>query len=296
VVHHVQEDRSSAVQRFRSGEFDVVRDFPSGRAEFLPDELGPGAVHTGPFLGLTFVAVNHRRAALGDVRVREALALGLHRRVLAEQVLGSGEQPAMSLVPPGTDNYGEPARYVWAQWDLDRRVEAAQTAMRAAGYGPDRPLELVLRYAVSENDRRVAVALQAMWKQIWVEAQLVSAETAVHYARLQDGDFDLGLASWLAVYSDPQTFTLLLESKTAANNFGAYSNPEYDALTDRARATPDIDARARALRAAEALALEEQALIPIYHHAARNLVAPAVGGWQDNALDVHRSRYLRLDE
>jgi oligopeptide transport system substrate-binding protein len=168
--------------------------------------------------------------------------------------------------------------------------------MRAAGYGPDRPLELVLRYAVSENDRRVAVALQAMWKQIWVEAQLVSAETAVHYARLQDGDCDLGLASWLAVYSDPQTFTLLLESKTAANNFGAYSNPEYDALTDRARATPDIDARARALRAAEALALEEQALIPIYHHAARNLVAPAVGGWQDNALDVHRSRYLRLDE
>lgn len=295
VVHHVQEDRSAGVQRFRSGEFHIVRDFPSGRAAFLRDELAPGIVHTGPFLGLSFAAVNHRRAVLQDPRVREALSMALHRRILTEQVLGSGERPALSLVPPGTGNYGTPARHAWADWDRARRVEAAQAKMREAGYGPDRPLELTLRYPVSENDRRVAIAAQSMWKQVWVEAELVSAETAVHYARLQEGDFDLGLASWLAVYSDPQTFTLLLEAKTGANNFGRYRNPEYDEWTARARSTPDVDARARALREAEALALEDHALIPIYHHAARNLVAPAVGGWLDNALDVHRTRYLRLE-
>lgn len=295
VVHHVQEDRSAAVQRFRSGEFHIVRDFPSGRAAFLREVLPEGTVRTTPFLGLAFFAVNHRRPVLRERPVRRALALALQRDVIAEQVLGSGERPALGLVPPGTDNYGEPARYGFADWSLARRLDAAREALEDAGYGPGRPLRLGLRYGISENERRVAIAAQAMWKQVGIEVDLESAETAVHYARLSEGDFDLGLANWLAVYSDPQTFTLLLESQTGPNNFGAYENPRYDALTAEARTAVDVDQRAALLRRAEALALEDHGLIPIYHHAARNLVSRAVVGWDDNVLNVQRSRYLGLE-
>lgn len=292
VVYHVQEDRAAAVQRFRTGEFDVVRDFPSSRAGFLRETLGKGVVRTEPYLGLTFIAVNQRRPALADRRVRAALSLSLDRRVIARQVLGSGEQPAYSLVPPGTSHYGAPARYQFAEWPREKRLGEARRLLDAAGYGPERPLALNLRYRISDNDRRVAIAAQAMWKRVGIDVTLVSAETAIHYARLEKGRFDLGLASWLAVYSDPQTFTLLLQSKTGANNFGAYSNPEYDRLTALAAGTPDVDARAGYLHEAERLALDDQGLLPVYYHASRNLVSPAVTGWEDNVLDVHRSRYL----
>ncbi|MBN1238082.1 MAG: peptide ABC transporter substrate-binding protein [Gammaproteobacteria bacterium] len=294
VVYHVQEDRTAAVQRFRAGEMDIVRDFPSGRADWLREEVGAEVVRTEPYLGLTFIAVNHRRPALADERVRDALSLALRRDVIAGELLGSGERPALSLVPAGTGNYGEPVRYAWADSAPAARLERARELMRDAGYGPDDPLVVELRYPVSENERRVAVAAQAMWKSMWVEAELVTAETAIHYSRLQEGDFDLGLATWLAVYDDPQTFTLLLESRTGANNFGAFSDAAYDRATRLAARTADVDERAAHLADAEAIALELNGLIPVYHHASRSLVSPRVTGWEPNLLDVHRSRYLGL--
>jgi hypothetical protein len=70
---------------------------------------------------------------------------------------------------------------------------------------------------------------------------------------------------------------------------------ELDAIV-RFECRPGLEPAARAalLRQAEALAMREQALIPLYHHAARNLVGPRVLGWRDNMLDVNRSRYLGL--
>ncbi|MFU8896437.1 MAG: peptide ABC transporter substrate-binding protein [Gammaproteobacteria bacterium] len=287
------EDRDAALLRFRAGEIDVLRDFPASQAEWLRDRL-PEAVRTSPYLGLTFLAVNHAREALQDRRVREALSLAVDRRIITARVLGSGERPAWSLVPPGTADYPAPARATWRDDDMNARRERARELMRAAGYGPQQPLTVRVRYPLSENDRRVAIALQSMWRAIFVTAELERAETAIHYAALQQGDFDLGLASWLAVYDDAQTFTLLLQTENGPNNLGGYSNPAYDRLADEAARQAEPAARARLLREAEALAVREQALIPVYHHVARNLVSPRVLGWQDNMLDVNRSRYLGL--
>jgi len=287
------EDRDAALLRFRAGELDVLRDFPAGRTAWLRERM-PEAVRTAPYLGLSFLAVNHERKALQDRRIREALSMAIDRRIIAERVLGSGERPAWSLVPPGTNGYPEPARAAWREEPMHDRKARARALMEAAGFSRSSPLRLRLRYPVSENERRVAIALQSMWRGILVETELERAETAIHYAALQQGDFDLGLASWLAVYDDPQTFTLLLQTESGPNNLGGYSNPAYDELTRQASAQSDPASRAALLREAEALAMREQALIPLYHHVARNLVSTRVLGWQDNMLDVHRSRYLGL--
>lgn len=287
------EDRDAALLRFRAGELDVLRDFPASRTAWLRERM-PDAVHTAPYLGLSFLAVNHARRALQDARVRRALSMALDRATITDKVLGSGEQPAWSLVPPGTAGYPEPAEASWRTERMGARREEAQALMQAAGFGPGQPLRLRLRYPQSENERRVAIALQSMWRAIHVDVELERAETAIHYAALQQGDFDLGLASWLAVYDDPQTFTLLLQTESGPNNLGNYSNAEYDRLADAASRQGDPAARARLLHEAEALAVREQALIPLYHHVSRNLVSPRVIGWEDNMLDVNRSRYLGL--
>lgn len=287
------EDRDAALLRFRAGELHVLRDFPASRTAWLRERM-PDAVHTGPYLGLSFLAVNHQRTALGDAGVRQALSMALDRTTITDKVLGSGERPAFSLVPPGTADYPDPAQPMWRDDSMQARRKQAQALMQAAGFGPGQPLRLRLRYPQSENERRVAIALQSMWRAIHVDAELQRAETAIHYAALQQGDFDVALASWLAVYDDAQTFTLLLETDSGPNNLGDYSNAEYDRLTEAAARQADTAARARLLREAEALAVREQALIPLYHHVARNLVSPRVTGWQDNMLDVNRSRYLGL--
>jgi oligopeptide transport system substrate-binding protein len=287
------EDRDAALLRFRAGELHVLRDFPASRTTWLRERM-PDAVHTAPYLGLSFLAVNHQRAELRDPRVRQALSMALDRTTITEKVLGSGERPALSLVPPGTTDYPDPALPGWHDASMQARRAEAKALMQAAGFGPGRPLQLRLRYPQSENERRVAIALQSMWRAIHVDAELQRAETAIHYAALQQGDFGLAIASWLAVYDDAQTFTLLLQTESGPNNLGNYSNAEYDRLTAAASRQGDPAARARLLREAEALAVREQALIPLYHHVSRNLVSPRVTGWEDNMLDVNRSRYLGL--
>ena len=287
------EDRDAALLRFRAGELDVLRDFPASRTEWLRERM-PEAVHTAPYLGLSFLAVNHARPELRDARVRRALSMALDRSTITDKVLGSGERPAFSLVPPGTAGYPQPAHPAWHNQPMPARRAAAQALMQSAGFGPGQPLRLRLRYPQSENERRVAIALQSMWRAIHVDLELQRAETAIHYAALQQGDFDLGLASWLAVYDDPQTFTLLLQTESGPDCPANPGGLEHDRLTAAAARAGDATARARLLHEAEALAVREQALIPVYHHVSRNLVSPRVTGWEDNMLDVNRSRYLGL--
>jgi oligopeptide transport system substrate-binding protein len=63
VIYYSQENRDAAVQRYRAGGLDVLRDFPAGKADWLREQFG-AAVRTSPYLGLTYVVVNHRRPAL----------------------------------------------------------------------------------------------------------------------------------------------------------------------------------------------------------------------------------------
>lgn len=41
----------------------------------------------------------------------------------------------------------------------------AKTLLRAAGYGPQKPLNLTLLYNTSENHQKIAIAVASMWKK-----------------------------------------------------------------------------------------------------------------------------------
>ena len=49
------------------------------------------------------------------------------------------------------------------------------------------------------------------------------------------------------------------------------------------------------LKKAEAIALSENASLPIYYYLSRNVVSPKVKGFNNNAFDIHRTRWLSID-
>lgn len=133
-----------------------------------------------------------------------------------------------------------------------------------------------------------------MWKQIGVKVELFNAEVKVHYADLKQGLFDVARAGWIADYNDAQNFLYLLESRTGANNYGRYANPEFDKLMLEAEVTADLEKRAQLMYQAESLAMADMPVIPIYHYVSKNLVARNVVGFVDNPKDIHRWRYVSL--
>ncbi|RMF14198.1 MAG: peptide ABC transporter substrate-binding protein, partial [Gammaproteobacteria bacterium] len=146
----------------------------------------------------------------------------------------------------------------------------------------------------SENHKRIAIAVAQMWKQLGVKVELFNSEVKVHYADLKQGNFDVARAGWIADYNDAQNFLYLLETRTGANNYGRYSNPEYDRLMQEAEQTADLKKRADLMRRAEALAMADQPIIPIYYYVSKNLVSKRVQGWQDAVNDIHRARWMSL--
>ena len=69
------------------------------------------------------------------------------------------------------------------------RVKRAQELMRQAGYGPNNRLKATYDIRSSAPDAlRDPAAIQAMWREIYVDADLRQNDTAVFYAKVQQGD------------------------------------------------------------------------------------------------------------
>ena len=294
VNYYTLEDQAAALKRYRAGEFDILTSFPADQFDWIQKNL-PGQAHVVPFLGTYYYVLNSTKPPFNDKRVRQALSMAVNREVIGPKILGTGELPSYSWVPPGTANYGEPAYVSWKDEPYKQKVEEAKKLLKEAGFGPDHPLKAQLRYNTNDNHKRIAVAIAAMWKPLGVDIELYNTETKVHYDEMQRGEVQIGRAGWLADYNDPINFLNLL-STGVEMNYGRWSNKDYDALIKQGNEEIDLKKRAEIYKKAEQLALDDSAAIPIYYYVSQNIVAPKVQGFVDNIQDIHRTRWLSVKE
>jgi oligopeptide transport system substrate-binding protein len=95
--------------------------------------------------------------------VRLALSMTIDRRLMAEKVLGTGEKPLAFYAGRDGRIYPEPSPF--EQMSQEELNAQAKTLLRAAGYGPQKPLKLTLLYNTSENHQKIAIAVASMWKK-----------------------------------------------------------------------------------------------------------------------------------
>ncbi|HEY8575748.1 MAG TPA: peptide ABC transporter substrate-binding protein [Devosia sp.] len=304
VNYFVQDDLAAALSRYRAGEYDILTDIPSDQAQWISANL-EGQDYFAPFLGIYYYVINQEKEPFDNPDVRKALSMAVNRDVIGPDVLGTGELPMYGWVPEGTANYEGVEVYQpeWIGLSYEERVAEAKSIMEGLGYTSSSPLQVQLKYNTNDNHQRVAVAISSMWEQIGVKTELFNSETAVHYDALRAGDFEVGRAGWLLDYSDPSNTLDLLRQGVEqdgtmnwGNNYGRYSNDEFEALMDQATTEIDLAARAKLLGQAEKIAMDEYAAIPIYNYIAQNVVAPTVTGFVNNASDIHRTRWLSKSE
>ena len=293
VVFYPTEDASGALKRFRAGELDTQNPFPSDQIDWLRANM-PTALRQTPTLAIDYVVFNERRKPFDDVRVREALDLAFDRDVLTNKIYRLGEEPAYNIIPPSIANYPGGAALSFRNLSYPERVTRAQALMRQAGYGPDRPLHTTYATPALGDARRAAVAIQAMWKAIYVDLEIVQSETQVNFTKLREGDFDIGAASWGADFNDASNFLMILTTGNP-QNYARYSNPAFDALYEKAEQERDVEKRGQILLQAEKIALNDHAWITRNFRANRTIVQSYVKGWVANARDVNRTRWLSID-
>jgi oligopeptide transport system substrate-binding protein len=221
--------------------------------------------------------------------------MAIDREIITTAVTGGGEIPAYGWVPP-IPGY-TPQRPEWADWPLERRLEEARRLFAEAGYGEDRPLTVELYYNTSDNHKRIALAVAAMWKQaLGVQTRLNNQEFKVFLdTRRRKRVTQVFRAAWIGDYRDAFTFAEINGSNHGMNDTG-YRNPRYDELLAASMRESDPARRRALLEEAERLLLEDQPLMPIYFYVNRRVVKPWVRGWAPNLLDFHPTRYFYLEE
>ena len=291
------EEPAAELLRFRARELDITETIPSGRFDWLKENLG-GELRTYPYLGSFWLGINFGHPVLGrSVALRRALALAIDREILVRVVLGAGEMPGWGIVPPGISGY-QPAQMAESSWSQEQReteaVRLFKEAGKQAGFGEDRALVLELRYNTSQLHRRMAVAVSAMWKQVLgVATELVNEEWKVFVNNRRMGVVtEVFRGGWIADYGDPASFLDLFISDNALNTT-FYANPEFD-QTMASTHLVGGSARMELLHKAESILMQDMPVIPLYYYVSRHLVNTRITGFEDNVRDIHLSRYLNI--
>ncbi len=292
VYWYPTQDLATSLKRFRAGELDIVLNFPPDRMEWIRKNM-PESLHVTDNLATYFLVVNMRRKPFDDIRVRQALYMSIDREAITDRLLKTGVKPAWSFVSPKFHNY-DGIRMPEQDMPFVERQKQARKLLADAGFGPDSPLRVPLYYDTQEENRKIMVAISAMWRAIGVQTDLTDVEFRLLFRKVRGGDFEVSRWAYFAPFNDAYSFLQLFLSDNP-NNWVGLRNARYDALLDESNVTMDPDKRKQILQDAEKLLMEQYPVIPVSFYIGRRLVSPRVKGWVDNPSGPTGSRFLWIE-
>ena len=284
---------SEATNRYLAGDIDITETFPKIMYQ-QPMKNIHGQVYTPLTLGTGYYAFNTQKGPTADSRVRLALSMTINRRLITEKVLGTGEKPAWHFTPDITAGFtSTPSPF--EKMSQEKLNAQAKSLLRAAGYGPQKHLNLRLLYNTSENNQKIAIAVASMWKKnLGVDVKLQNQEWKTYIDSRNNGNFDVIRASWVGDYNEASTFLSLLTS-THSGNISRFNNPAYDKIIMQAMTEHTLQTRNADYNAAERILREQAPIAPIYQETNGRLIKPWVKGYPiTNPEDVAYSRTMYI--
>ena len=288
LTFQLMEDQNSMLAAYRSGDLQFIEDMPVDEIAGL---LASGELNIVDYIGTYYVCYQTQAAPFDNALVRQAFTLAIDSKYIVEQVTQTGQVPATGFVPAGiydADANGDDFRTVGGDyWDApvddatyQANCEKARQLLAEAGYpnGEGFPTVTYL-YNTSDAHKAVGEALQQMWQEeLGVTVQLQNQEWNAFLETRKKGEYQIARNGWIADYNDPCSF-LDMWYTGGGNNDAQYSNPEYDAMIDAAKATSDPAERMSYFHKAEDIIIgQDWAMGPIYFYTQKYMMADDISG------------------
>jgi oligopeptide transport system substrate-binding protein len=168
-------------------------------------------------------------------------------------------EPATGLIPNGIkgykDGFRDEAGALVPDYNPDEAKKLFDEGLKELGITKPPKLSILINDAL--NNKSVAEFAQ---EQLRINLGLELEITAVTYkervVRSQQHDFDMVFTSWKAIYADPKSYLDIFITK-AGNNYGVYSNKEYDEQVFLSNKSMDREERMKQIREAEKLLVND---------------------------------------
>ena len=283
----LMEDQNAMLNGFNTGELDFIESMPTDEVAGL---LASGDLKIVDYIGTYYACYQTQKAPFDDWRVRKAFTLAVDRNRIVTEITQTGQVEAGGYVPAGVYDAagatGDDFRTVGGDYydpykeAYEANCEEARALLAEAGYpnGEGFPVVEYL-YNTDDSHKAVAEALQNMWQEVLgVKVTLNNQEWATFLQTRKDGDYSIARNGWIADYNDPMSF-LDMWLTGGGNNDAQYSNAEYDAKIQAAKASTDPAERMQLMHEAENILIEEDWVVnPLYFYTQKYMLADGIQG------------------
>ncbi|HEX2172695.1 MAG TPA: peptide ABC transporter substrate-binding protein [Dehalococcoidia bacterium] len=261
----------SAMTMYENGEIDIgganVNEIDRVRADpTLSKELRELNNFT-----LSYIGFNVNLPPFDDPKVRQAFTHAVDKERVSEVILKNLVAPAYGILPPGFPGYNDNLQGL--RYDPER----AKQLLAESKYAGNLPPVTLAVSGQGSSPGRYLEAIIEMWRQnLGVEVNYQLTEYATFLDELKARKYQMFTIGWVADYPDPQNFLdIKLHSKSSDNESG-YSNPQYDALIERARTEQNLEERIRLYQQAEQIVVNDAPWLPLNFGKSYPLVKPYV--------------------
>ena len=252
------QDASTRVAAVRTGAADVIDSVPVALVAQLKQDPNVSVIHVPGLRPIGFV-INLTRDKLSDPRVREALNLAVPVEQIAQKVFFGYARAPDSPLAFNTEGYAPVSKLV-------HDPAKAKSLLAAAGFGPNKPLELAMfvSQGLFPNDVSVGEVVAASLTQVGVKVDITKIEAGSYWDAMRQDKanikwdiamFGFNPANASGLY---QLVSLFKSNKDDAArpdvwNMPRYHNPEVDKLLDEAGIEADAKKANAALAKAQQL-------------------------------------------
>jgi peptide/nickel transport system substrate-binding protein len=250
------------------GSVDVLQN--AARADLIDDVARTPrvAVHTAPSLLFTYLMLNNDAPPLGDVRVRQAIALAIDRDAIVRDELGGRAVLATGLLAPMHWAYADDVpRWTYDPARAEALLDAAGLPRRANG------VRAHLVYKTSSDAFRIAIAhvIAAQLAEVGLDVEVRPFEFATFFADVKRGAYELATMQTTPI-TEPDFYHFYFHSSRIPDahdpdggNRWRYRNGDVDRLTEAGRRELD-PARRKAIYAdVQRIVARDVPVVPLWH-------------------------------
>lgn len=215
-------------------------------------------------LNVGYLAFNALTPPFDNAKVRKALSMAVNKEAILQAVFQGSAKVAKNPIPPTIWSYND------AIVDDAYNPAAAKKMLDAAGIKnlKTKIWAMPVQRPYNPNARRMAELIQADWKAVGVDAEIVSYEWGEYLKRSSDKDRDGAvLLGWTGDNGDPDNFLAVLLGCDAVggSNRAQWCYKPFEDLIQKAKVVSDFTERTKLYQQAQVVFKEQAPWVTIAH-------------------------------
>lgn len=291
-------DANDSLNQYKAGDIDITWSIPTNQYANLKQQFG-SQLHVNLAEAMIYLDLNMKLKKYSDApKLRQALSMAVDREALTNDILKQGQQPLYSFVTPTIEQSKFAGLdYSWAKLSRESQNITARQMLQQAGYTSQHPLSVNILYSNSEINKKVVLAVAAMWKSTFGNAVTVTTTTndwKSFLAARKSGNYDVERTGWLPSYNYIDNY-LVLFTCNSPQNTSRYCNPKIDEMLNTAKNSSPED-RVKIIRNALTIAQNDYFIIPLFQNTKSQLINPTVKGYDENHnhLGLEQSKWYHF--